>query len=451
MNIRSFKEAERFLFSYIPKTSSRKFPGKFGLSRAKYFLRILGDPQEKIKIIHVAGTSGKGSTAYLISLMLKSLKFQSLRFKVGLHLSPHLLDIRERVQINNTLLSKQKFVRYLNKLLPAIQKMQKTRYGSPTYFEILAALAYYIFWKEKVDYAVMETGLGGLYDGTNVVQNPKKLCVITKIGMDHMRVLGRTLGAIARQKAGIIQKGNSVISIQQKRAAEIILLRSAVKKDAKLEWVRINKDFGGITLNQNRTIFRFRNLGRIRLGLVGAHQAENAALALTAVGELSRRDGFKFDTAKIRKALVRAHFRGRFEIRHTLGRLVILDGAHNPQKAEALANTLRRVFPGRKLIFLVAFKKGKEYQKILRIFLPLAREFVLTSFFVSNQDLVHLSEKPEAIALAFDKMHVRDYKIISNPRAALRQALAENHYPIVITGSFYLLAELYSELSKLGK
>lgn len=443
MRIRSFKEAERFLFSYIPKTSSRKFPGKFGLARAKYFLKFLGDPQERLQIIHVAGTSGKGSTAYLTSLMLASLKF-----KVGLHLSPHLLDVRERVQINNDLISKQKFIRYLNELLPAIRKMRGSRYGSPTYFEILAALAYYIFWKEKVDYAVMETGLGGLYDGTNVVQNPQKLCVVTRIGMDHMRVLGRTLGAIARQKVGIIQKGNFVISIQQKAVVEKAFSLSAAKKGAKLEWIRTNRDFGDIALNQNRTIFRFRNLGRIRLGLIGAHQAENASLALAAVQHIAKRDHFAFDSQKIKKALASAYFPARFEILRVRGRTVILDGAHNPQKAEALANALQGVFPGEKFVFLIAFKKGKEYRKMLNTFSPLAEEFVLSGFFVANQDLRHLSEKPEEIACLLDGIGIHRYRIIPNSRAALRSALTKGRQPIVITGSLYLLAELYGRIKK---
>lgn len=193
MSINNFKQAEEFLASHIPKTTSTIFPGEVGLNRAKDFLHLLGDPQEKLKIIHVAGTSGKGSTCYLISSLL-----ESQGFKVGLHQSPHLTDVTERFQINNQNISKEDFVDYLNKIIPAIEKIKHI-----TYFEILVGLAFYIFNDKKVDYAVMETGLGGWYDGTNVVSRPDKLSVITKIGLDHTAILGETIEKIALQKAMI--------------------------------------------------------------------------------------------------------------------------------------------------------------------------------------------------------------------------------------------------------
>ena len=176
MKLRNLKEVEEFLFDQIPSFEKRKVPGQVGLDRTKYLMKLLGDPQEKIKIIHIAGTSGKGSTAHYLSQLLGC-----HGFKVGLSLSPHLVDIRERAQVGGKLLSEKKFVGYMNTLLTAFNKMKKYEYGTPTYFELVQALAFLAFYKERVDYAVIETGMGGTYDATNVVKNNSKMALITKL------------------------------------------------------------------------------------------------------------------------------------------------------------------------------------------------------------------------------------------------------------------------------
>src|SRR3989339_1709335 len=230
--IKTFKQAEAFLALHIPKTSTQTFPGELGLNRAKYFLHLLGNPQEKLKIIHVAGTSGKGSTCYLISSLLIS-----QGFKVGLHQSPHLTDVTERFQINNQIISKKEFVFYLNKIIPVINMVGKTFHGQLTYFEILVGLAYLIFYEKKVDYAVIETGLGGKYDGTNIVSRSDKLSVLTKIGLDHINILGKTIEEIAYQKAMIINEKSQAISINQDPKAEKVIREVAKEKKAKLFFV----------------------------------------------------------------------------------------------------------------------------------------------------------------------------------------------------------------------
>src|SRR3989338_6614462 len=207
MLIRTFKQAEQFLALHIPNNFQQRFPGGLGLKRAKYFLHLLGRPQEKLKIIHVAGTSGKGSTCYLISSLLAS-----QGFKVGLHQSPHLTDVTERFQINNQIISKEELVNYLNKIIPMVNLVGKTFHGSLTYFEILIGLAYLIFYEKKIDYAVMETGLGGWFDATNVVERSDKLAILTKIGLDHINILGKTIEEIALQKAMIINEKSQAIS-----------------------------------------------------------------------------------------------------------------------------------------------------------------------------------------------------------------------------------------------
>ena len=427
MSINNFKQAEEFLASHIPKTTSTIFPGEVGLNRAKDFLHLLGDPQEKLKIIHVAGTSGKGSTCYLISSLLAS-----QGFKVGLHQSPHLTDVTERFQINNQNISKEDFVDYLNKIIPVIEKIKNI-----TYFEILVGLAFYIFNDKKVDYAVMETGLGGWYDGTNVVSRPDKLSVITKIGLDHTAILGETIEKIALQKAMIINKNSQAISIYQEPKAEKVIRGVANIKEANVVFVKkINR--------YNR--MESDGIGWNRLGLIGEYQKENAGLALTAVYYLSLRDKFKINQKKIKNVFETASFPGRFDVKKIKGKTVIFDGAHNPQKMKAFINSLIKKYPGKKFNFLLAFKKGKDYKEMLKIIISLVgtSKIILTSFLTENQDIINASEKPKKIKLdiiRYNRIQL-ETKIIPDLKKAWSTVLKEDGI-IVVTGSLYLVGEIF--------
>ena len=427
LKIKNFAEAESFLSSHIPKTTSTIFPGEVGLNRAKDFLHLLGDPQEKLKIIHVAGTSGKGSTCYLISSLL-----ESQGFKVGLHQSPHLTDVTERFQINNQNISKEDFVDYLNKIIPAIAKIKHI-----TYFEILVGLAFYIFNDKKVDYAVMETGLGGWYDGTNVVSRPDKLSVITKIGLDHTAILGETIEKIALQKAMIINKNSQAISIYQEPKAEKVIRGVANIKEANVVFVKkINR--------YNR--MESDGIGWNRLGLIGEYQKENAGLALTAVYYLSLRDKFKINQKKIKNVFETASFPGRFDVKKIKGKTVIFDGAHNPQKMKAFINSLIKKYPGKKFNFLLAFKKGKDYKEMLKIIISLVgtSKIILTSFLTENQDIINASEKPKKIKLdiiRYNRIQL-ETKIIPDLKKAWSTVLKEDGI-IVVTGSLYLVGEIF--------
>lgn len=441
MKINSFTRAQKYIYEFIPKGKAQ-FPGELGLKRAKHFLTLLDNPQEKIKVIHLAGTSGKGSTAYLTSLMLKS-----LGFKVGLHISPHLNDIRERVQINNKLISQKKFVYYLNQITPLISKMKASPFGQLTYFEIMTGLAFYIFYKEKVNYAVMETGMGGWYDATNVVKHPSKLAIITRIGLDHTGVLGNTLSDIALQKAKIIQPGNPVIAIQQKPHVQKLISKIARQQKSKLSIIKPGNNFFSVIVGLKQTGFDYQfqklKLNSIKLSMIGFHQAENCSLALTALTILSRRDKYVLDENKIRSALLKANFPGRLEIIKRGNKSIIVDGAHNPQKMASLTKALKTLFPGCKFNWLIAFKRGKDYHKMLKQILPLAKQIFITRFFASNQDLLSLSEKPANITLKLKKLGFTKYKIINNSKEALKRAFRQPDKYLIISGSLYLIAELY--------
>jgi len=446
MIIYTFTQAEKFLALHIPRNSAQTFPGEIGLKRTKYFLRLLGDPQEKLKIIHVAGTSGKGSTCYLISSLLAS-----QGFKVGFHQSPHLIDVRERFQISNQIISKEEFIFYLNKVIPIINLVSKTFYGPLTYFEILVGLAYFIFYDKKVDYAVMETGLGGRYDGTNVVSRSDKLSVLTKIGLDHINILGKTIEKIAFQKAMIINNKSQAISINQEPEVEKVIREVVEKHKAKLRFVsspsfprrresicldpRLHGDDNVLPMVQN-------------LSLIGEYQKENAGLALATINFLSKRDRFIINQNKINEVFEKAVFPGRFDIKKILpaGRqvpkTVIFDGAHSPQKMKAFTEALIQKYPGIKFNFLLSFKKGKEYQSMLKMMIPWADSIILTSFFTDNQDMINLSEEPSIVGQQLKKIGFYNFTIIPSYKKAWEFILNKKE-PIVVTGSLYLIGEVY--------
>ena len=428
MKIHNFKQAEAYLALHIPKSADQTFPGELGLNRAKYFLKLLGQPQEKLKIIHVAGTSGKGSTCYLISSLLTS-----QGFKVGFHQSPHLTDVTERFQINNQIISKEEFIFYLNKIIPIINLVGKTIHGSLTYFEILVGLAFLIFYEKKVDYAVIETGLGGWYDATNVVERPDKLAVLTRIGLDHTAILGKTIEKIVLQKAMIINKNSQAISIEQDLRAKKII--KEIVKDKQGEIIFANKIYH---LSNDRT----KMANNFRLNLIGDYQKENAGLALAVVTFLGQRDGFLINQKKIKKVFETARFPGRFDIKKITNKTVIFDGAHNPQKMEAFIGSLIKKYPGKKFNFLLAFKKGKEYRMMLKIVVLHANSIVLTSFFTNNQDMINASEESAIVGKQLKKIGFNNFMINLSLKKAWKTVLSKKE-PIVVTGSLYLVGEIY--------
>ncbi len=445
--ISSMREAEAYLQQFISQNTNLKFPGGWGLERTRYFLNLLKNPQNKLKIIHIAGTSGKGSTAIYTSTSL-----QGLGFKTGLHISPYIFDFRERFQLNGQLISEKSFCKYLSEIQPFIEKMRKTTYGKPTYFEILTALAFYIFYKEKVNYAVIEIGLGGLFDATNAPNNKNKLCVLTRIGHDHIKILGKTLDKIAFQKAGIIQKNNKVLSLWQKAAVRKVFEKQTAEKKGKLAWIKKGVNYKNIKLKNRKIIFDFNfkagALKNICLNTSAFFQTENCALALATVQMLSQRDKFLMDEKKIKEVLQHKLLPARMEKIKIGKRILILDGAHNPQKMKFFLESLKRSYPRLKFSFLLAFKRDKDQKKMLAHLVPKAKEITLTTFKITNQDFLHISEEPKKIAKKLRKLKFSNYKIISDAQMALEEFLKKSSGIMVITGSLYLLGRVYPLIFK---
>ena len=438
--INTYSEAISYLRRSIPKNENR-FPGDLGLKRQAEILRLLGDPQNKIKAIHLAGTSGKGSTAFYISSLLIN-----HGFKVGLTLSPHLLDIRERFQINNQLISKKEFVFYLNQIIPVIEKIKLTDFGRPTFFEILIALSFHIFYQKKVDYMVVETGLGGLMDGTNTITSSNQIVAITKLGLDHTSILGPNLKSIAFQKAGIIHPHNSVFSVKQLPQAQKVLDDVASKNKTQINYISPKINFKNINFKDQTLLydFSFKNLSikKLVLNTIGLYQVENSALSLSILSFLSSRDHFILNINQIRHTFLSAHFFGRVDIYQKGNQTFILDGAHNPQKMRSLISSLKKAYPHQKFIFIIAFKQRHDFPQMIKSILPIAKKIILTSFNIKFQDMVQISQSASSIISLLKKLNFDNYQIALNPKSAYLLAKKTNQSTI-ITGSLYLLPKIY--------
>ncbi len=487
----NIKEVLAELTPYIPP-----FGGavdlQFQLDRSKYLMSELGDPQEQLYIIHIAGTSGKGSTAQYCSQMLGS-----QGKKVGLTISPHLVDIRERAYVNNQLLDEKSYIGYFSHVFDVVKRMEKTKWGKPTFFEITMALAFYIFEKEKVDYAIIETGLGGRYDASNVVSRADKLCIITPIGFDHTEFLGNTLKLIAGEKAGIIQKRNHVIVADQESESLEAINKAVKENEATLQLAQKQIVSSSFTFPSIDAVSSISNRGltftwqkpegslleNIILSSPAQYQVENAALALSAIYFLAKRDQWDVNEDVLLNSLASTTIAGRFEVREIKGKTVIFDGAHNPQKMSAFLTSLISAYPDKKFDFLLAFSATKDHETMLHQIIPFADHITFTEFGEGDQgmhlraaDAKMLSDSvtsrqftvnsnsgiqgdSDSAARLFSSLSLSSFKVhqvtieskklncdVQVPaQEALEDLLKRSKSTIVVTGSLYLLSELYNE------
>ncbi|MDQ2973198.1 MAG: Mur ligase family protein [bacterium] len=401
-------EVEQLLASFIPPPRSQR--ANYDLKRMKKLMNQLGNPQDSYQVIHVAGTSGKTSTCYYLSELLKL-----SGFKTGLTVSPHVESVGERVQINGISLSDDDFLRYF-KLFSDQAKLEKI---SPTYFEVLVAFAYWYFAYQKVEIAVIETGIGGLLDATNVVANPNKLCVITDIGIDHTLVLGDTISQITAQKAGIIQLGNSVFMLNQSEEIERIIADTSHKNNASLSILNQTEE------SQHLPLFQKRNFSLARQVVGGYFESIDKQLSADVVTAASK-----------------IQVPARMEVFIINGKTIILDGGHNPQKLSQFVRSFMDKFPNQKPLLLCAML----YSGDIRIhdnvaeLVGLEPTIVIATEFTSNQDLKKVSVRADKLAKEF---MIFGYEVdVQNSGSALKKALDSDENIIVITGSLYLLFDL---------
>ena len=443
MKFKTFADVQKFLESYIPKLDDRQ-NGKSKFDRAIYLMSLLDDPQNKLKVIHIAGTSGKGSSSQMIMQLLNG-----HGFRTGLTVSPHIRNLRERTQIDGKNISERKYAQYLEEMLPMIIKVSQSEFGAPSFFEITMAHAYFSFWREKVDYAVIETGMGGRYDASNTATNEDKVCLITKIGMDHMEFLGDTIEKITIEKAEIAHKNNIVLSNPQITEAKRAIEKIVLKNGANLNFINATEN---VIISDNQISFDFSykdfEIENLILPLHGEYQAENMGGALAVFCEVSKRDGFKLNIEKVRKSVEKIEILGRFQVFSFNQKNIVIDGAHNAQKMEAFISSLKKIFLDRKFDFLLSFKLGKDFDRMLNFIVPCADKIFMTEFKVYNQCT---KLKPTPINKIKEKLDTRGFKnyvIHKNAKLTLNEAQKSTNKYLIITGSMYLVTELYDKIRK---
>ncbi len=336
---------------------------KPGLSRTQNLLAALGNPEKQLKFVHVAGTNGKGST----SAMLANCLFHA-GYKVGLYTSPYIHRFNERMQINGMQIPDDALVELVARIRPVADAMQDT----PTEFELITAIGMLYFYEQGCDIVVLEVGLGGALDSTNVIPCPE-VAVITALGLDHTAELGGTLAEVARAKAGIIKTGGSVVAYGTATEADAVIAQTCAEQGANLAVV----DFAQLQIvqeNTEGTLFHFASLKDLRIPLLGDYQPRNAALAILALKALAQK-GWNVSEAALRAGLASVAWAGRFELLCATPPFV-LDGSHNVQGLRATVQSLRRLFPARKYTFVLGVMADKNIDEMLDILCPQAKRIV---------------------------------------------------------------------------
>ena len=350
---------------YIDRVT-REIPSVLGLDHMREMMKRLGHPQDDLKYVHVAGTNGKGSViAFLYSVLSEA------GYRVGRYVSPTLYSYRGRMEISGKRISRDSFAAYMTQVADVIAAMTEDGYPHPTAFEIETAVAFLFFRNENCDLVLLEVGMGGNLDATNIIRNTV-LAVLVPISMDHQAFLGNTLSEIAEKKAGIIKPGCSVVTVGQQPETMAVIERVCRENGADLteadlhEAKAVKEDFAGQTLE-----YRGENY---ELALAGSYQTENAALALEAL-EVLGRVGYPTTVEQRKKGLKDTKWNGRLTIIHREP-LFIVDGAHNPAAADMLEDSVRKYFKGRKLFFIMGVFRDKDYPYIIRKLCPYAEQII---------------------------------------------------------------------------
>ena len=426
------------------KADSKK-DRSFFIKRLKYLLKSLNNPEKNFKYIHIAGTSGKSSLACMLQSILTASGLTT-----GAYFSPHPTYTTERIKTGNNYISQTDFSNLTEKLKPHLSKCAKNSpYGIPSYFETLLALALLYFKKQKCKYVILEAGLGGSFDATNIIPKPE-LAIITNINLDHTDILGNTKQKIARDKAGIIKKGTTLITAEQDPKILKIFTKICKQKNAKFQPLKLNHKI----LKNNLTDTEFEYQGKVyETKLHGEHQVRNAILAIEAIKQpFDAAQGLRKNTKTqkqqcnnetmkqwIKKGLTRAFIPCRLEtIRYNP--TIILDGAHNPDKMKSTANFIKNLKPKNNLHLILSLAENKDLYNTLKYIVPLAHHVYLTRFLIPGRkahDLKKMYQCAKRLTNCKISTHIDPYQALSQ---SLHQA--KKNDIVLITGSFFLAGEL---------
>lgn len=400
-----------------------------GLSRTRELLRRMRDPHKKLKFVHIAGTNGKGSTASMLASV-----FRAAGYKTGLYTSPYIIKFNERMQINGEMIPDEELCAITEKIRPYADTME----DSPTEFELVTCIAMEYFARNNCDIVILEVGMGGEYDSTNVIDCPEA-SVIVNIGLDHTGVLGETVEEIAHAKAGII-KGGHAIMYRSSPSVEAVFAEKCAEVGAELH----PADFGSIKLHDQGfwgQIFDCKGREKIQIPLLGEHQRKNTAVVLETLDVLKGK-GWNLTEEHIRQGLKAVSWPGRFELLRREP-VFFADGGHNPQCMEALAENIRSYLPGRGLTALVGVMADKDYMDMFAMVAPYVTRFVTVT--PDNPRALPAADLAQALSI-FGKPVTVCESVEDGVRTAIVQTSSEE--AVVAFGSLYMLGTIREEAQK---
>lgn len=343
---------------------------RLGLGPIKVLLEMLGNPQDKLKYVHITGTNGKGSTAAFIESVLRE-----AGYRTGLYTSPYIQRFTERMRVNGKEITHDDLSRITECVYNTVNEMVKRNMTLPTTFELITAIGFLYFFEQNCDIVILEVGLGGRLDATNIIKN-SEVSVITSIDFDHMDLLGNTLEEIAYEKAGIIKEKGTAVSYPQKAMVKEVLERSSKERNAQLSFVTFDTlEVSGSDVDGQ--VFHYADYRDLKISLLGDYQIYNAVTALNVIEKL-RSKQYIINGDQVRKGLEKAKWPGRLEIINK-NPLIIIDGAHNPNGTDGLYRNLKNLFPSRKFIFIVGVLADKNYIEMFKGSIELAKSYLTIS------------------------------------------------------------------------
>lgn len=406
--------------------------GTFGIDSTRELLSLMGNPEKKLKFVHVAGTNGKGSTAAMTASILRE-----AGYRVGLYTSPYIITFNERMQINGENISDEELCELTEYIRPMVDKMS----ARPSEFELITCLAMEYYLRHECDIVVLEVGLGGTMDSTNAIECPEA-AVIVNIGLDHVQVLGNTLEEIAMAKAGIIKEGCDCVVYHQEPSVEAVFAEVCAEKHAKM-YIAGTENIHLKESSLKGQTFDSGDLKDLKIALLGEHQLHNTAVVLKTI-EVLRARGWNISDENIREGLACVRWPGRFEIVRE-DPLFIIDGGHNPQCLDALTQAFKDYIPGKKIVFLNGCMADKDYGAMFRDLEPFAKEFVTVT-----------PNNPRALTAEALKEHLSIYNLPVTACDSIAQGVftavehAGKDGVVCTCGSLYMIGEIYAALNELA-
>lgn len=429
-----YEEAMKYI------TEVGNFGSNYGLERTYKLLEYLGNPERDLKLIHIAGTNGKGSTTSMITEIL-----MGEGYKVGMYTSPFIEEFEERIQINRNNIPKETLAILMDEIKVAVDKVIEAGYNHPTEFEIITVLMLLYFKKENIDFGVIEVGLGGTLDSTNVIK--PIIQVITSISFDHTNLLGNTLEEIAREKAGIIKKGIPTVIYPQQEEVLKVIKNKCFEMDSEL-YIANNENLkfkNIVNLDKPYQLLKYNNEIDILLPLLGEHQIINLSVAMQAIEVLNNKNIIDISIANIVKSIKNVSWKGRLEVLSN-NPYVVIDGAHNIQGIETLSRNIKKYFKYENLYLILGILADKDVEEMIKIITPMAKKVYAVT---PNSIRGELAESLKDEVIKFNK----NCKAFDKYEEAYLEALkdASEKDLILASGSLYMIGDMRKIIRKISK